>query len=189
MRALDLFAGAGGSSLGAELAEAKPKRRTRKHGLSYTQEYRAWQTMRLRCHEPTNPAYKDYGGRGIEVCERWRDSPQAFLDDMGPKPSPKHEIDRIDNSKGYSPENCRWVTRSENSRNRRSNRWIEYHGQRKTIAEWSEITGIPHDTLIKRLEAGWDAARTIETPKRPMRSPRRNAVAPPMMRAVLESVC
>ena len=92
-----------------------------KHGLSYAPECRAWQTMRLRCTVPTNPRYADYGGRGIKVCERWLSSPQAFIDDMGPKPSPKHELDRIDNDRGYEPGNCRWATRKENDRNRRSN--------------------------------------------------------------------
>lgn len=137
-----------------------------KHGLSRTPEYRAWQTMRLRCLEPANPAYRNYGGRGITVCERWRDSPTNFLTDLGPKPSPNHELDRIDNDGPYAPWNCRWVLRSENDRNRRNNVWIEFRGERRTMAEWCERYGLRDDTLRSRLKNGWTVERAITTPAR-----------------------
>jgi hypothetical protein len=137
-----------------------------KHGLSYIPEYRCWQTMRLRCNVPSNPAYKDYGARGITVCDRWIESPETFLADMGKKPTEKHELDRIDNDKGYSPENCRWATRSENDRNRRSNRFLEYDGHCRTIAEWAERHNIRSDTLTYRLDNGWDIALALSTPTR-----------------------
>lgn len=136
------------------------------HGLSYTPEYRCWQTMRLRCNEPTNPAYKDYGARGITVCARWLESPANFLADMGEKPSPKHELDRRDNDQGYSPENCRWVTRSANDRNRRSNRMIDYIGETQALAHWCERFGIARDTAKKRLDAGWTAEEAFTIPTR-----------------------
>lgn len=136
------------------------------HGLSYTPEYRVWQTMRLRCNNPSNKAYPRYGGRGITVCERWQNSVEAFIEDMGPKPSPKHEIDRIDNDGPYCPENCRWVLRRTNSRNRRSNRRISHQGETLTLVEWAERTGIRWDTIMKRLDAGWPAARALTTPAR-----------------------
>lgn len=136
------------------------------HGLSYTAEYRCWQTMRLRCHEPANPAYKDYGARGITVCDRWCDSPATFLADMGLKPSPEHELDRRDNDKGYSPENCRWVTRSVNDRNRRSNRMVEYLGETHALAHWCERFNIARDTAGKRLDAGWTPEEAFTTPTR-----------------------
>jgi hypothetical protein len=154
------------------------KRRARKHGLSYTPEYRAWQTMRLRCLEPTNPAYASYGGRGITVCAAWRDSPEAFGRDMGPKPSPAHELDREDNDGGYwcgrclecvalhRPANCRWVTRKVNDRNRRSSRVIEFRGARRVLAEWCEILGLRADTIGERLDAGWSIERALTTPIR-----------------------
>ena len=144
-----------------------PKRVTRSHGLSYTPEYRAWQTMRLRCTVPSNPAYKDYGGRGIKVCARWLDSPEAFLADMGPKPSPAHELDRYPNNDGnYEPGNCRWATRSENDRNRRNNRLIECQGQTLTLAAWAERSGVRGCTIRERLDRGWPAERAIFEPAR-----------------------
>lgn len=111
--------------------------------------------MRLRCIDPKHKAYPNYGGRGITVCDRWMDDPQAFVDDMGLKPSRKHEIDRIDNNRGYFPDNCRWATRSENTRNRRSNRVLDAFGRSMTLVEWSQATGIGPDTITKRLDAGW----------------------------------
>lgn len=152
---------------------------TSEHGLSRTPEYRAWQTMRLRCTVPTNPAYSDYGGRGITVCARWLASVSDFVADMGPKPSARHELDRAKNDLGYwcgkceecsrlaRPANCRWVTRSVNDRNRRSSRFLEYRGERKTLVEWCEILGLPHATVGKRLEAGWSAEKALSTPVRP----------------------
>ncbi len=135
------------------------------HGLSRTPEYRAWQTMRLRCTVPTNPAYARYGGRGIRVCERWLHSVEAFLEDMGPKPSPAHELDRRDNDGHYEPGNCRWVLRKVNDRNRRSNRLLEFGGEALPIAEWCERLGLRRDTVWKRLATGWPAedALTIRT--------------------------
>lgn len=142
------------------------KRQTLSHGLSYTPEYRAWQTMRLRCTNPKNAAWPAYGGRGITVCERWLNDPAAFVADMGPKPSPKHELDRIDNDGPYSPENCRWVLRKVNDRNRRNNRTLTYGGETLTVAEWAERTGIEKTALLYRINAGWDAERALTTPAR-----------------------
>lgn len=150
-----------------------------KHGLSYTPEYRAWQTMRLRCTVETNPAYPDYGGRGITVCAGWINNVLAFVRDMGPKPTPAHELDREDNNKGYwcgrceeckangRAPNCRWVLRKVNDRNRRSNTLLEYMGETLTLAEWCERLGKPTDTVAWRLKAGWSVAEALETPVRP----------------------
>lgn len=136
------------------------------HGLSYRPEYRAWQTMRLRCLDPKHPAFAAYGGRGITICDRWRDSPQNFIDDMGPKPSPKHEIDRVENDRGYEPSNCRWATREVNCRNRRSNRLLTFEGEMLTLVEWCERRGLPRDTVRKRLDGGWPVEKALSTPVR-----------------------
>jgi len=154
---IDNFAGGGGAST---------RRAYRRHGLSHLPEYRVWQTMRLRCHVPTNAAFPDYGGRGITVCDAWRDSPETFIADMGQKPSPAHEIDRIDNDRGYEPGNCRWVLRTENDRNRRSNRLLTHAGETLPLVAWSERTGIAADVIVKRLDAGWTTERALTTPVR-----------------------
>jgi hypothetical protein len=107
--------------------------------------------MNTRCNDLNNP---DYGGRGITVCARWRDSFDAFLEDMGNKPGPEYSIDRIDNSKGYDPGNCRWATREEQSNNTRRNTLIEYNGRTQTLAQWGKELGIKYGTLMYRHRAG-----------------------------------
>ena len=149
---------------------------TIKHGLSRTPEYRAWQMMRLRCTNPKNAAWPNYGGRGITVCDRWLNSVAAFVADMGLKPSPHHELDRIDNDRGYEPSNCRWATRSENDRNRRSTVWVDYQGERVRLIELLERHGIPGDTYAKRIGLGWSMKRALTTP---VRSKRPNGLGPP----------
>jgi hypothetical protein len=92
---------------------------TKTHGMSKSPEYRALQSIHQRCGNPKNARYANYGGRGIAVCERWR-SFENFIEDMGPRPSSEHSIDRIDNDDGYTPGNCRWATRSEQQLNKRA---------------------------------------------------------------------
>jgi len=122
--------------------------------------------MRLRCTVPTNVAYPNYGGRGITVCDRWLNDVQAFMEDMGPKPTPKHELDREDNDKGYYPGNCRWATRSENDRNRRSNRWVVFKGRRMVLVEalaLAGLSGTAANTVAKRLSSGWSDDKAFST--------------------------
>lgn len=88
------------------------------HGMSYTPEYIAWTDMKKRCYNPRNCNYPRYGNRGITVCNRWKDSFIAFFEDMGKRPSPIHQIDRIDNDGNYEPKNCEWITNIENTRKR-----------------------------------------------------------------------
>jgi hypothetical protein len=124
------------------------------HGMSKSAEYRTWRHMINRCYREKDREYPQYGGRGIKVCDQWRQSFEAFFADMGHRPSAGHSIDRIDNNGNYEPGNCRWATRAEQCRNRRSNVLIEHDGQRKTVIEWSESTGLSYMTIYKRHKRG-----------------------------------
>lgn len=104
---------------------------------------------RQRCRNPNNRDYPHYGGRGITVCERW-DNFETFLADMGIRPKGM-TLDRVDNSKGYSPENCRWATRAEQSQNTRKTSFITYQGETRTVTDWAKISGISRDTLQARI--------------------------------------
>lgn len=135
-----------------------------KHGMFREPEYKAWGTMVQRCTNPNNRAWIHYGGRGITICERWRTF-SNFIEDMGRRPSPKHSIDRIDNSRGYEPANCRWANRREQSTNRRNNVIFEFRGEKRTITEWAELHGINRRTLDARLqEYGWTIEEALTLP-------------------------
>jgi hypothetical protein len=124
-----------------------------------------WRGMMQRCYLRTTRFYKNYGGRGITVCERWHTF-ECFLADMGARPSPAHEIDRIDNDRGYEPGNCRWVLAKVNCRNRRSNRYIKAFGETRTLAEWAEIRGLNASTIAYRMDRmGMTAEQAMATPK------------------------
>lgn len=134
---------------------------SRTHGRTQTKEYIAWLNMLARCGNRNNTAYQDYGGRGITVCQRWRDSFEAFLADMGQAPSPEHTIDRKDNSGNYEPENCRWATKTEQGRNKRNNRLLAHDGRVMSISQWAEWTGIPRCTIKQRLKRGWSVTEAL----------------------------
>lgn len=114
-------------------------------------EYSAWSSMLNRCSE--NSKHKDYRERGIQVCERWQTF-KTFFEDMGPRPSSDHSLDRIDVNGNYEPANCRWATRKEQARNTRTTLWVTYEGRTLSLAEWAETTGIPRHNLVNRLKAG-----------------------------------
>lgn len=133
-----------------------------KHGKKHTPEYGVWSVFRDRCNNPRNKGYANYGGRGIQVCVRWDDF-RNFIADMGERPSPKHSIDRIDNDGDYSPENCRWANRTDQNRNRRITKRVEFSGQSLTLGEWAERTGIPYGLICSRLWRGWSPDRTLTT--------------------------
>lgn len=131
---------------------------TKSHGycraeIGVTPEYRAWSNMHDRCRNQKRREAIHYIGRGITVCSRWNDF-QAFLDDMGRRPSVGHSIDRIDNDKGYSPENCRWATRREQSNNRRCTVFVEVRGQSIPLVEAAELLGVPYGRLAHRHRRG-----------------------------------
>jgi hypothetical protein len=115
--------------------------------------YTVWQSMKRRCDSPKNRAYHRYGGRGITVCERWLHDFHAFVADMGERPKGT-SIDRIDNDKGYSPENCRWSTRAEQQLNRECVKKVFIEGKQYFAHELSKISGVKTDTIINRVERG-----------------------------------
>lgn len=100
-------------------------------------EYHSWRNMVKRCYNVNDISYPNYGARGIKVCDRWRKNFKFFLEDMGYKPSKHHTLDRIDNSKDYSKENCRWATKSEQNRNQRTNVWVEYNGEKIILMDFA----------------------------------------------------
>jgi hypothetical protein len=134
--------------------------RTGKH----TPEYNVWLGIKARCTRPGATAYDQYGGRGINVCDRWLDFVK-FLEDMGERP-PGTTIDRINNDLGYEPKNCRWATKREQSKNRKITVFYEYNGKRLTLSEWSEELGIKRITLYTRISLGWTIDRVLGTPLR-----------------------
>ena len=126
------------------------------HGLTGTAGWRAWCEMKRRCYNPDCRHFKNYGGRGIKVCERWLESFEHFLEDMGNRPSPEHSIDRHPNNDGdYEKSNCRWATISEQARNRRNNHMVTINGETKPIAAWSEIAGISQNSMLRRIYRKW----------------------------------
>lgn len=132
------------------------------HGLSKTVEFSIWQGMRQRCYNKNDDGYKNYGARGIEVCDRWNSSFENFYKDMGPKPSPKHSIDRFPNMNGnYEPNNCRWATSRQQTRNTRYNQFVEIEGKRLCVKEWSEVLGVSTDSIYSRLY--WNKKSGIKT--------------------------
>lgn len=131
-----------------------------KHGLHGTRTYRRWKSMKQRCFDTGAVNYSAYGGAGITVCEKWRDSFEEFFLDMGECPE-KMTLDRIYNAKGYEPGNCRWATPQEQCNNKTNNHLVEWHGETKTISEWARNIGIPVATLCNRIKNGWSVERAL----------------------------
>ncbi len=151
-----------------------------RHGQTGTVTYYTWARIKSRCSDESNKSYKDYGGRGITVCKRWADSFEAFLADMGERPSDAHSIDRIDNSKGYwcgKPEcsecgpagripNCRWATRGEQSRNTSRTRMETYKGKTQCLKDWATEYGMDYVLFLARLKLGWSFEDALTRPVR-----------------------
>lgn len=134
------------------------------HGLAWkTAEYGAWIAMRQRCKNPNYSGYHKYGGRGISVCERW-DSFKNFFEDMGPKPTPEHQIERLNNDGNYEPSNCVWKTRSEQARNTRRTVRVTINGVTKCLKDWCSVLGRDYITVIRRRKRGWTNERALSEP-------------------------
>lgn len=136
----------------------------RTHGKSKTPIYRLWNTMVMRCHNKNSAGFQKYGAKGVTVCERWRTF-ENFYADMGERPTKAHSLDRIQNSLGYSPSNCRWALPKVQMRNTSSNRHIRFQGDKKTLAEWCEIYKQPYPRVLARLRLGWPVKDALTCPR------------------------
>lgn len=144
-------------------------RLTYKHGGrcrdgSQAPEWKVWEGFRSRCSDPDNPSYEWYGGRGIRVCAEWQSDYAAFFAHVGPRPSKKHSLDRIDRDGHYEPGNVRWATWTEQARNRRNNRIVEFDGRSMPLIEAAEAAGIPYKSVKSRLLHGWTVEEALTTP-------------------------
>lgn len=151
-------------SCGCLLKDYRSKK-WRTHGKSNTREYKAWCDMLARCNNRQQRGWRYYGSRGIRVWKGWQ-SFENFLADMGPTPSYKHSIDRIDNDGDYEPCNCRWATKKEQANNCRSTHWIAFNGKTQPLQIWAEELGICPSMIRKRLKRGWSVERALTTPSR-----------------------
>lgn len=135
------------------------------HSGRKTRLYSIWDNMKSRCNNPNKDSYRNYGGRGIKVCPEWLHDFSAFRDwALSNGYDDDLTLDRIDNDKGYTPENCRWETRSNQNRNQRKNYMITYNGATKTLEEWASIYEIASGTLYSRIQRGWNIEKALNTP-------------------------
>lgn len=133
------------------------------HGMSNTKVYHCWESMKSRCYRQKDKSYSRYGGRGIKICDRWLNSFENFLEDMG-EPNKNETLDRIDNDGDYTPENCRWADSKTQSNNRRNTTKLTLGEVTHSLSKWSEITGIRADCIRSRLEDGWSIEEALKRP-------------------------
>ena len=131
--------------------------------MSKTPVYGIWLQINNRCLRPSVKGYDRYGGRGITICERWMTF-ENFTSDMGPRPSPVHSVERIDNNGPYCPENCRWATQTEQTRNKRNNHMLTLDGRSMIAADWAKELGISRQTIVTRLSRGWSDEECLTIP-------------------------
>lgn len=124
------------------------------HGMKYHPLYSTWRGMISRCTNKKNKEWHSYGGRGINVCDRWMDI-NNFISDMGEKPTPAHSLDRVNNNGNYEPSNCRWATSKEQGKNKRDTIFIEYKGVSRPLVEWADIKGVKRQTMYMRYRRGY----------------------------------
>lgn len=136
-----------------------------KHGKRNTRLFSIWANMVTRCYNPNATGYKKYGGRGITICDEWRDNFEVFYDwSMSNGYSDELTIDRINNDGNYEPTNCRWATVKTQSNNRGSNHYVNINGVVRTLTEWCELCGINYRTVQDRLKRGWSVEKALFTP-------------------------
>lgn len=134
------------------------------HGMSKTDTYQCWRDMKLRCTDPTNKRYAEYGGRGITVCDSWLHSFENFLAYMGVRPDRKHTVGRINNNGPYAPGNTRWETLVEQGNNRRNNVNLTYLGRTQSLTSWAREFGLDYYFVRNRIKRGWTLAQSLTIP-------------------------
>lgn len=139
---------------------------SRTHGQTGSTEYRTWSHMIARCYNPRDTDFKDYGARGITVCDEWHYSFEAFYRDMGPKPSPRHSIERVDNNSGYFAKNCIWGSPIQQANNQRQTIRLTLNGETRSLCDWARKIGVPRDRLYGRICLGWPTERVLTEPVR-----------------------
>jgi hypothetical protein len=137
-----------GSALSGKYAQSCGNCHKRTHRMSHGPEHNSWIRMKTRCNNPNSDQYPNYGGRGIKICNRWLKF-ENFFKDMGPRPSLKHSLDRIDSNGNYEPKNCRWATQQEQSNNKRNNNRIKIGDQTLTVAQWARKLGLPRHAIVR----------------------------------------
>jgi hypothetical protein len=133
-----------------------------------TPEYLTWSNIKARCYKASTRDFKQYGGKGISVCARWLESFEAFLEDMGRRPSGQYSIDRMDSDGDYEPSNCRWATAMEQASNTNRNVLLTYDGKTQTMSAWARELGMGPETLRGRIIKGWGTERALLTPVGPL---------------------
>ena len=151
------------TSCGCAQTDMLVKRNTT-HGLERGEVYQCWSGMKARCYNQKAVGYKNYGGRGIQVCEKWRESYASFYKDMGEKPDSTYSIERRDNNGNYAPENCYWATRIVQANNSRWNRIVTINGRTKNRTQWCKHFGISNSTVSGRLQRGWSIENALSRP-------------------------
>jgi hypothetical protein len=155
-------------SCGCRSKENRDKRNF-KHGLCLKSRrlYRIFHAMKLRCFDKKHRNYSDYGERGITVCSEWENNIESFFEwALANGYDDTKSIDRIDNDKGYSPDNCRWATNAEQARNKRDNVYLTINGEKHVLSDWARIKSIDRSTLANRIKKGWDIDKALNTPAR-----------------------
>lgn len=132
-------------------------------GGKRAKEYMIWLTAKQRTCNPNNPRYPHYGARGITMCERWKNSYEAFLEDMGRCPD-RHQLERINNDGNYEPSNCKWATKVQQMNNMRTNFRVTHDGRTQTVAQWAREFGMSDNVLRGRLHLGWSFTEAVSTP-------------------------
>lgn len=158
------FVSYGGTKSCGCLQKGQAKQSNTKHGESHTKLNYIWSAIKQRCFNPANRDYANYGARGITVCDEWRNDFISFRDWSYKNGYVEGmTIDRIDNNEGYSPDNCRWTDKIVQNNNRRSNHFVEWRGESRSLADWERVLGIKQRVLWARLNDGWSVERAFTT--------------------------